>query len=81
MADFVVTTAWIDELLTLATVEEQAAQVRAAGLLDEAGLSTLLDETETLMQQDPGQAHQLATCCDALADLGNAPAIKPRATY
>ncbi len=81
MDDFVITTEWIDGLLALTTVEEQAAHVRAAGLLDEAGLSTLLDETEGLMRQDPSQARLLAEICAALADLALAPALVPRATY
>lgn len=81
MTDITITSEWLDDLLALAKVEEQVAHTRAAGLLDEAGLSALLDKTATLMRRDPGYARQLARLAETLAGLANAAKIVPRATY
>jgi CHAT domain-containing protein len=55
--------------------------LRSRGLLNEPGLSRLLDTAEDLVHSDPGHAQRLAEACAELAEAAGAPAIEPRAHY
>ncbi|TCJ18325.1 CHAT domain-containing protein [Rubrobacter taiwanensis] len=55
--------------------------LRSRGLLNEPGLSRLLDAAEELVHSDPGRARRLAEACAGLAEVAGAPAIEPRAIY
>jgi tetratricopeptide (TPR) repeat protein len=72
---------YVDELLTLPTLEQRAALLRTTGLLSAGGLERLLSVADRLVHSDPGKAHRLATLCARLADRAAAPAVVPRAAY
>ncbi|MDQ4076498.1 MAG: CHAT domain-containing protein [Chloroflexota bacterium] len=72
---------WLDALLRLASVDQQASFLQAAGWLNENGLSQLLGLAMTLARSDPGKARQLTTLCADLAERVDAPHLIPRATY
>jgi tetratricopeptide (TPR) repeat protein len=73
--------AYVKELLSLPTPEQQAAFLEAEGLLDPDGLDQLLDVADRLVNDDPGKAHRLAELCVDLSDDADAPAAVPRANY
>jgi tetratricopeptide (TPR) repeat protein len=73
--------AYVKELLSLPTPEQQAAFLEAEGLLDPDGLDQLLDFADRLVNDDPGKAHRLAELCVDLSDDADAPAAVPRANY
>ncbi len=76
-----VTSDLVDELLALPTREQQAAFLRARGLLDAGGMDRLLDFADDLLGEDPGRALRLAEACAELAGVADAPAATPRANY
>jgi tetratricopeptide (TPR) repeat protein len=74
-------TGLVDDLLALPTLEQRAAYLHTAHLLNADGLDRLLDIAEQLVRADPGKAHRLAALCAEVADRGAAPAAVPRAAY
>jgi tetratricopeptide (TPR) repeat protein len=62
-------------------VEEGAAVLRAANLLDAEGLGRLLDTAEELVHSDPGKAHRLAELCATGAAASGLPALAARSAY
>lgn len=71
----------VENLLTLPTLEQRAAFLHAADLLDAAGLAQLLQLATQLVPTTPGQARRLGLICAELADQAGAPAIIPQAAY
>jgi tetratricopeptide (TPR) repeat protein len=67
---------FIQSVLALPTMAEQAAFLSGVHLLNEAGLSNLMDYAAGLVGRDPGQARKLAQLC---AD--KVPKIVARALY
>ena len=67
---------FIQSVLALPTMAEQAAFLSGVNLLNEAGLSNLMDYAAGLVGRDPGQARKLAQLC---AD--KVPKIVARALY
>lgn len=81
MADFTITTAWVEQLLAASTLAEQTTLVQTADLLNPDGLSTLLADAERLIEVDPQQAEQLVRLCEQLAAQAGALAVLPQAAY
>ena len=73
--------AFASELLSLPGLEHQAAFLQKAALLNQAGLTQLLDLAMELARSDPGRAQQLTILCAELANRAGVPAILPKATY
>lgn len=72
---------WLPDLLALPTVAAQIVQLQTLNLWQEAGILTLLDHAEQLVQRNPGQAHQLALLIEQGADQGVGAGYRPRAYY
>jgi tetratricopeptide (TPR) repeat protein len=72
---------FVEDLLTLPTLEQRSAFLRAAGLFDEDGLDRLLDVAYRSLGSDPARARRLAELCAEAADAAAAPASVPRANY
>jgi len=70
-----------DELLALPSREQQEAFLRDVGLLNADGLSQILDHADRMVVGDPGKARRLAELCADLADVADAPAAVPYATF
>ena len=71
----------VDKLFALPTLEQRAAFLHTAHLLNADGLDRLLDIAERWVRADPGKVHRLAALCAEVADRGAAPAAVPRAHY
>jgi tetratricopeptide (TPR) repeat protein len=71
----------VDELLAVPTLEQRAALLRSANLLNAEGLDRLLDFADQLVYSDPGKARRLAELCASLAAAATAPAAIPHADY
>ncbi|MFN8454148.1 MAG: CHAT domain-containing protein [Anaerolineae bacterium] len=71
----------VKSLLALPALEQRAAFLSAADLLNITGLAQLLDLATHFIDSDPGQARRLAGVCAELADRAAAPAAIPRAAY
>ncbi|MCG8351547.1 MAG: CHAT domain-containing protein [Chloroflexales bacterium] len=76
-----VDTRLVEHLLTLPTLDQQAAELAAAHLLNGRGLHALLDMAAQLVRGDPGKGRQLAVLCADLAERATAPSAVPRAAY
>jgi CHAT domain-containing protein/tetratricopeptide (TPR) repeat protein len=76
-----VDTRLVEHLLALPRLDQQAAELAAAQLLDEQGLHALLDMAAQLVRGDPGKGRQLAVLCADLAERAAAPSTVPRAAY
>lgn len=71
----------VENLLTLPTLEQRAAFLHAADLLDAAGLTQLLQRAAQFVPTAPGQARRLSLICAELAERAGAPAVVPQAAY
>ena len=81
MQNFSIDAPWVAALLTLPALPEQLAYLSAEQLLDEAGLTLLLDYGDGLVQRNPDQARQLALLCHAAAAQLGALTLLPRSLY
>lgn len=70
-----------NDLLALNDRTQQAALLQKADLLNQAGLTQLLDVAMALARSNPGQAQQLTILCADFATAADAPDILPKATY
>ena len=73
--------ALLDELLSRESVADRRALVGDAGLLNEQGLSDLLDVAGALEVGQPAKAGAVAALCVELAAQAGAAAVVPRARY
>jgi CHAT domain-containing protein/tetratricopeptide (TPR) repeat protein len=71
----------IDHLLTLPSVGQQTARLRADMLLTTGGLSAVLDAAERLVGASPDQAYKLAQLCEHACLSANLFAVFPRTAY
>ena len=71
----------VDALLQLNSRADQTARLSAFGLLNQDGLSRLLDTAVELARNNPGQSRQLTMLCTDLANEADAPGLVPRAAY
>lgn len=71
----------VENLLTLPTLEQRAAFLHAADLLDATGLTQLLERAAQSVATAPGQSRRLSLICAELADRAGAPAVVPQAAY
>ncbi len=81
MLNFSIDAAWIETLLALPTPDEQLAHLAAAQLLDEAGVTRLLDYGDGLVQRNPEQVRQLTLLCHTAAQQLAALPLLPRSLY
>jgi CHAT domain-containing protein/tetratricopeptide (TPR) repeat protein len=72
---------FIDQLLALPDVAQRIAKLATAGLLSNAGLTTLLGTAAQLVRDDPARGRQLAELCADLAEQAQSPLAAPRARY
>lgn len=71
----------IADLLAAPTVEAQILLLQASGLIDEPGLTQLLDHATGLARTNPGHARRLAVLCATVATDHNLPTLIPPAAY
>lgn len=70
-----------ERLLDLPDSERRTDFLREEGLLDAGGLDRLLEVAEEFLGDDPGKARRLAEFCADTAEIADAPAAVPRASY
>ena len=76
-----ITPTFINDLLAQPSMSAQSAYLETAELLNLEGLTQLFDFANESVGNNPGQARQLAMLCTVLAEIADASAIVPQATY
>lgn len=72
---------FVDDLLACPELDQQVDALRSGELINQEGLSALLDLAEYLIRSDPDKARRLATLCAQVAASAGVPAVVPHAEY
>ncbi len=71
----------IRDLLAEPDQEARLVRLQTAGLLSEDGLSTLLDDADTMVHADPGGAAEIAAVCEVAAESLDSANLVARSRY